>query len=176
MRHTLGTFTVTSDSVRITDPSYTIGIWCAGQTPAVPGTWTAHVVIHQNPRDGKRVHRLLAHHESFVLNPDENSVIRDRVKLDWEAGVDRGMCGIFDAETYRTQGNGHGTHRDLTTFYGQACELTNGPHGGGVFPWGCVSESGYGDGSYRIFVVNDANSRAVYVEIVFIGDEAEEEM
>lgn len=176
MRYAIGTFTVTSDSVRITDPGFTSDIWCAGQTPAVPGTWTAHVEIRQIPHHGRRVRRLLAHHRSFILNPDETVRVENKVRLVSQAGVDHGLCGIFDANMYRIHGNGQGTAKDPETFYGQASAFTRKQHRAGVFPWGCVSKSGHGNGFYWIYVVKDASARAVYVEIVFIDDEDAEDV
>ncbi|MEK7648187.1 MAG: hypothetical protein AAB384_04115 [Patescibacteria group bacterium] len=176
MRYAIGTFTVTSDSIRITDPGFTSDRWCAGQIPAVPGTWTAHVVIRQSPRHGRRVRRLLAHHRSFILNPDETVRVENKVRLVWQAGVDYGSCGIFDANMYRTQGNGQGTEKDPTTFCGQASALIRKQNRAGVFPWGCVSKAGHGNGFYWIYVVRDATARAVYVEVVFIDDETEEDV
>lgn len=90
-----------------------------------------------------------------------------------DAGVDSGQCGFFDAAKYlQHQGGEYG---DLSTFYGQACAATateggNCSGGGIVMGFGAVSSSGYGDGSYEVYVY-EVDGLAVAARVVFISDE-----
>jgi hypothetical protein len=51
----LGTFKLTADLLRVTDPCYSKDIHCLGTIPALPGDWKA-AVFYRDERDwGTRV-------------------------------------------------------------------------------------------------------------------------
>jgi hypothetical protein len=168
----LGQFEVTGDKVMVTDPCYDRDTWCQGTLPALPGRWAAEMEVGDRPGWGRRVHAIRAFHVDVAPRD-----VRKRAKF--EVGVDSGQAGIFDEARYPQDETGD--YDDLESFYGRACSATHDRDGeddsitGGVIAEGAVSSSGYGDGGYVCYYRTDEEGRAVEVEIVFIGDESDEE-
>lgn len=160
----LGTFEVSSGELRVTDPCYDPGTWCAGTIRAKDGTWTAELRHSDEGSWGKRVAELVVRHEDHAgAEPNRLTGI--------DAGVDSGQCGFFDAAKYlQHQGGEYG---DLSTFYGQACAATATEGGGIVMGFGAVSSSGYGDGSYEVYV-HEVDGLAVAARVVFISDDEDD--
>lgn len=168
MRNALGTFKVESGKVFVSDPCYsrdTDGM----VYDAVNGDWKATATI----REG-RVSILTA-------------VTKDKGGK-WERtglhmGVDSGQMSIFDNRFYKKDSEGKGKcsptweymekDRDDGAFYGACCTLTCGETNGtekqgGVLEHGCVSSTGWGDGSYPLFVKLNKAGKVVGVKVKFM--------
>lgn len=165
----LGTFEVSSGGLRVTDPCYDVQTWCAGTLRAKDGTWSAEL-RHSDEGDwGKRVAELVVRHADHPrAEPTRPAGI--------DAGVDSGQCGFFDEAKYAS--NQGGEYGDLSTFYGQACRATSTASGdcsggGIVMGFGAVSSSGYGDGSYEVYV-HEVDGQAVAARLVFIPEDEDD--
>jgi hypothetical protein len=102
--------------------------------------------------------------------------------------VDSGQLGFFSAPHYRYDGDvapGHVFAADwlpLThskpgdAWYDLCCDLTTGAQRAGVLAYGCVSSSGYGDGSYQLQTQTNEAGVIVGLRVAFIGaEDAEDE-
>lgn len=163
----LGTFEVISGKLRVTDPCYTKDTWCSGVLDNVAiGKWSAYTEISDAGSWGKRVATLTVMHESI-------SNTRNWSLTDIDVGVDSGQAGFFD-ESFYPEGK-VGEYDDLDSFYGQVFQMTLSENRAGVIPFGAVSRSGYGDGSYNCFVCRNDDGLVVAAKIEFITDEEYEE-
>lgn len=171
----LGQFTVASDRIRVTDPCYEIGTWCAGEIAGVrPGIWRAQSVMGQEGAWGARVRKLQIRH---VDAPADIFATAAFAETDIDVGVDSGQAGFFDATRYPT--DPAELEYEPGRFYGECCELTldhNRP-GGGVIPrgFGVVTSSGFGDGSYSCRITRDPHGQVIAAYISFIDEEEDEE-
>lgn len=157
----------------ITDPCYTRGTWCAAwDVECVAGPWEAHTVEFEASSGGHRVCVLEANSaaiSSAVLSQLEWQ------RTDNDICVDSGQCGIFDQARYPKDGDSTGEYGELDTFYGRACNATHDSKGeekryAGQIDEGVVSSSGFGDGSYTMYIrVFDGIVAAV--KVVFIEED-----
>lgn len=157
-------FNVNSEKMWVTDPCYSRGTWCQGVLDNVlKGKWLASVEIVPDSLTGwgDRVGKLIVKHHSAVPKVS--------LKLDADIGVDSGQAGFFCDSKY-PRGD-VGDYGDTSTFYGLACTLTDSSNKAGSFPFGAVSRSGFGDGSYDCEYWVDADGKVVRAEIIFITDE-----
>jgi hypothetical protein len=114
-------FHLTSNQLRVTDPCYTKGTWCAGVLENVlPGAWIAEKVVasHEQTGWGDRIAELCIWHGDFIGNVDAHELTEIHV------GVDSGQAGFFD-ETQYPEGE-TGEYMNLDTFYGKVCSGTAG--------------------------------------------------
>jgi len=72
--------------------------------------------------------------------------------------MDSGLAGIFDAEKYRPEDK---------EWYNLCYNITMSRDGAGVLDGGAVSESGYGDGVYACYKLEE-NGEIVAVKVVFV--------
>jgi len=181
-------FEIVSGKMVISDPCYTIPTWCQGVVERVKnGTWVADVEKVESW--GERVSVL------FALNKEalrENPILQDTLRNGWgkqlnfDFGVDSGQLGFFDFEHYRNDNSAKnlakcdfGDDFDIDAgdiWYRAVCNITLASEQWGVLPFGVVSSSGYGDGSYPVFGVVNEYDEYVGFMVVFIGDEEEELM
>ena len=88
--------------------------------------------------------------------------------------VDSGQAGFFDDFYY--QQNQGGDFGDITTLFGLACSLTlSENHGGIIHNRGVISDTGFGDGSYCLFIATNHANKIVAASIVFIDESELEE-
>ena len=159
----VGQFNVQSGNLRVTDPCYKKDTWCAGVISDVKnGIWEAHIKMED------RVAELITYHKDISA-----STLR---KSKWmeqgiDVGVDSGQCGIFDDNLYPEGETGE--YGDNVSFYDKCCKMTTESHDAGVLDFGVVSRSGYGDGSYVCYTLEDVNG-VVGVKIVFIDENYED--
>jgi hypothetical protein len=153
-----------NETAIVSDPCYEKGTWCQAVVKVKPGLYDCTVKTITFDPDDKRHSMLFAVHEDY-----ESS------KLEWKEypaviGVDSGQCGIFSEESYRndeivkTIGFGDG---DVSIFppkndagdewYLAMCSRTLGGNTIGSYPEGIVTTSGFGDGSYRLYVAKKYN-------------------
>jgi len=170
----LGIVKVTSGILVISDPCYSKS---AGydELPAVNGNWKAHVSIGNQGR----VSSLTLVHATE--HPDMGSSAKERLTF---VGVDSGQMSAFDSSAYRKDKLAEGmtqpswmTSKRLREepkgekFYGACCALTctddsKGLKGGNFKEVGVVCESGWGDGSYPLYVWKKGN-KVVKVQVKF---------
>lgn len=170
----LGVFEVVSGILIISDPCYERGIWCQGKLEGVPrGKWFASVEVEEG--EGGRVMALMAARAGY------RSV--GWIRMGWrkepfEVGVDSGQAGLFDVAHYRDDAAVVGVDRisaDIICpeepWYSIACDRTLSEIGAGIIPFGCVSSSGYGDGSYECHTFRDREDAIAVIRVTFITDE-----
>ena len=174
----IGTFTVTSGKLVVSDPCYTLGTWCMGHLDKVRnGKWKASVIHSDEASWGNRIAEVTA----WIGRKPGHAAAWE--KCAFEVGVDSGQAGIFDSNHYRRDADAKGykyTGEDGPIvpdepWYSMCCDQTQTVNSAGVVPGGVVSCSGFGDGGYDAFVLKDKSGKIVAVRIVFIGaDEVED--
>lgn len=154
---------VTTPEIWVSDPCYSLDTWCTHTIKnARLGNWNPS--IDYGPSSwGNRVHQITITHEDarklFYKLVDEA-----------EIGVDSGQAGFFDKANHPRV---DAEYRDESNFYKQICNQTvdeNIAHS----DWYAVSSSGYGDGSYSLYVAEE-NGEVVAAKIIFIDDNEEDE-
>lgn len=164
-------------SVVVSDPCYELGTWCQAVIKNVlPGTYYTDVETSDQRNWGLRISELIVLHEDhFNKTPF--------TQTNYNIGVDSGQCGVFDLETYRndfySKSLGIKPYFDVKDdgdeFYNRMCTLTLSEDSWGTYEKGVVSSSGFGDGSYNLFIL-EYDNKIVGFRIVFIdNDELEEE-
>lgn len=150
---------ITGDKLRVSDPCYTRDTWCCGVIDnAKPGEWETYIKVDQhNKRSGRVAELMVMHSSSKIKDPHW-------VEQDFEIGVDSGQAGVFDDNKYPDD---VGEYDDDNSFYGKVCSLTENK--AGVLDFGAVSHSGWGDGSYSCYTLEQDN-KVIAVKIIFIDD------
>jgi len=180
----IGEFTIKSGVVVVSDPCYDsidhARCFCRnnGQLPKVmKGTWNAQV--YENDRG--RISMLLCSHESYPLSDIPTSAIRYWKRMPWVVAVDSGQAGVFDKKAWRDDETVKGVerlHDEIICadepWYSICCDRTLSEVGAGVIPWGVVSSSGYGDGSYDAYYLEqDGKVVAIAIDFLMFNDEEE---
>ena len=179
-------FEITSGKMVISDPCYTLDTWCQGVVDRVKnGTWVADAEKVQSW--GERVSILFAINEQALKeNPNIKDILLngDAKELPFTFGVDSGQLGFFDHEHYRNDESakdlpkfdfgGDFDVQDGDIWYRAVCDLTLGGEQWGVLPFGVVSSSGFGDGSYPVFAVTNEYDEYIGFMAIFIADDEEE--
>jgi len=179
-------FEITSGKMVISDPCYSLPTWCQGVVERVKnGTWVADVEKVQSW--GERVSILFAINEQALKdNPNlKDELINSQNELPFTFGVDSGQLGFFDHEHYRNDNSAtdlpkydFGGDFDVEggdVWYRAVCDLTLASEQWGVLPFGVVSSSGYGDGSYPVFAVTNEYDEYIGFMAIFIGEDDEED-
>lgn len=151
--------------VRVSDPCYGTGVWCAGTIDNVKeGLYNVEVEISDEGMWGKRVKSLTVVHAEYKGFLFFNESAR------FEVGVDSGQAGIYDEDYY----NKYHTADDCDDdWYDDICNLTNPA---GTKDGKCaVSSSGFGDGDYTCYMLVNDDNQVIAISIVFIEDEEEDE-
>lgn len=149
-----------SKEVMISDPCYDDTTWCQHKLKGVlPGEYSVHCKTYDAGDWGVRNSMLLAVHKDYL-----ESDIRWKRNNGAVIGVDSGQAGIFDLPYYRKDSifenqesnflknfrNYNGEQGEV--WYSHMCDRTLGDEGWGHFEHGVVSSSGYGDGSYTLYL------------------------
>lgn len=159
----LGTFQVTSGKVYVSDPCYEPDFAKKNILANVKnGTWSAKVEIHD---PSGRCAKLLVCHEQFKSAPK-----KFYKKCGFDVDVDSGQAGIFDVSVYQNDETVEGrvSFMPEEPWYSRCCEITMGS-GAGVIPGGAVSNSGFGDGTYKAYRAMDETGEIIAIYINF-GD------
>jgi hypothetical protein len=171
--------------VVVSDPCYEIPTWCQAVIDGVlPGNYKATVLKQDEGDWGTRCSKIIAIHEDYNYES----------KFKWtyypaSIGVDSGQCGIFSKESYRDDshqieyGDGDisffnkepwasmGGKKDSgEDWYVKMCSRTLGEQHWGVYDEGVVSSSGYGDGSYNLYVARKKKKIVGFI-VEFLYDE-----
>jgi hypothetical protein len=177
-------FEVTSGEIVCSDPCYDLDTWCQGIVKARNGKWIAEVEISDEGSWGERIAGLKIYHSDIAdkfLSEMGNIDL-----LNFSAGVDSGQFGFFDRITYRNNdsakdlekydfGTNYVKDENGDDWYRACCHLTLAEEQFGVLPNGAVSSSGFGDGAYDVFGAKDENGEYLYLHVVFIGEDEEDE-
>jgi hypothetical protein len=185
----LGTFQVTDGKVMVSDPCYKRGTWCQGVLENVRnGQWNAVVNMKDEGQWGIRCENLIAYATPGLLKTEEGSW----EKTDIDVGVDSGQAGIFSEAQYRDDQIAKEFEGDKPNFmseeriadsdpgerwYGMCCSasITDNRGSAGIVPFGVVSSSGYGDGSYDCYIQKDDKGEIMGIKIDFMPEGEEEE-
>lgn len=165
----LGTFSVVSGTLVVSDPCYTPDVWCRGELKNVRvGEWNASMVETDQGNWGIRVGVLSIRHQDIH---SRKGLIRHEAPF--EVGVDSGQAGFFDERFYRddsviTQQPPQSWSDGESKWYDYCCSLTLSPTQGGVLPYGAVTSSGYGDGVYSCYYYTNEAGEIVMAEIKFL--------
>ena len=175
----IGNFRVVSGRVVVSDPCYEIGTWCQGILEKVrKGEWVCQVSVSREDACDRCVTELTA-----LRNPAlDLGNPKWTEETSFEVGVDSGQAGIFDMAHYRDDRVAQAVERlsreticPDEPWYSLCCDRTSGSEmGAGVIPYGVVSSSGFGDGSYRCFTQRDREGYIIGIKIVFITQVDEE--
>lgn len=195
--HNLGSFKINSGEMIIGDPCYSPHVWCLGYANNVSnGYWESKVFIADNSVTGwgDRSTALFAFNKKYfkdnfgyddiAVEHFMNVAYEDYFGLDVEIkelGVDSGQAGIYDSRHYikmheedkkKEELSGR-IERDTTWYWSQNAEITLSRIGAGINPdgMGCVSSSGYGDGTYDYYVYRNKNGYVVAILIIFIRED-----
>lgn len=163
------------EEVYITDPCYDTMTWCQKLLDNVfPGTYRCFVVVSDEGTWGHRVAELHAIKDEVWDNyQDLEDVPYDLEPIYSSIGVDSGQCGIFDADYYEEH-QPDDDYDNHTSWYRKVCNLTLNYNAGTTDGLGVVSESGYGDGRYGLWVAKDDNDKIFAMKVVFIDDEEDD--
>lgn len=184
----LGEFEIVSGDVIVSDPCYEPDAWCTLTLRQVQtGTWRGSVILKKEQDWGVRPAALIASHTSLKGKSQKTLKFQQE---DADIGVDSGQAGIFDLhngfrsslpENYVWGPNPRQNStspmadrliadwekmRQQSPWYTMCCETTNPA---GVIPGGAVSESGYGDGSYRCYTAKNPEGDINAIVIVFMS-------
>lgn len=173
----IGSFTTTTSVLRITDPCYEKGTWCAGTLDkCATGTWHGFVQQYDAGDWGIRNSELHVLHESVVGMDQEALDSMPWKPCKFEVGVDSGSAGVFEESRYPASG---GDDEEFYDRCGKAYlpdEMEAVLHGvpkthlfAGAIPEGVVSLAGYGDGGYEANY-KELDGRVVAVRIIFIDE------
>jgi hypothetical protein len=171
----IGTFELTDKNVIISDPCYDVGTWCQGELNNVKtGVWNAYI---KESEDGSIAELIVCY-----IGVNDISKLDNKWNLEsFTIGVDSGQAGFFQKDKYRN----NSTSLDMPSYfpekddrwYGVCCNITLSRQGAGVLEGGVVSSSGYGDGCYDMYTIEE-EGEVVAMKIVFIdeydGEEFEE--
>lgn len=154
--------------VMVSDPCYSEPTWCQIKLENVkPGTYRAFHKEHDSGDWGVRSSMIMVIHEDHL---DDDIIWYDHKG---EVGVDSGQAGIFSYDTYRKDDvemevptigyDGRnfdwldfpGDKQEGDEWYKNMCKITLTNTGWGTYSNGLVSRSGFGDGSYTLYVAHE---------------------
>lgn len=173
----IGTFTLSSGIMRVSDPCYDKTAGCAGIIPnCVTGEWQAGVAYHNDTLFGRRVALLAA---KAANSEADFNLVDDLYALElagFEVGVNSGQAGIYDNDSYGLSSTVEGLPEPDEIFgdepgcfwYSVCCSVTDSNDHAGVIPTGVVSRIGFGDGGYTAFYHKDGNGKADLIAILYI--------
>lgn len=179
-----------TNEVMVSDPCYTVPTWCQHKlTDVLPGYYQPFCKLTDSGDWGVRNSMLLVIHEDHQFDED----------LLWELveganiGVDSGQAGIFSMRTYRNDEHsvlqerpapsgkpgcswdyGYFQDQEGDKFYDLMCGITlNNEDGWGIYDEGVVTRSGFGDGSYNLYVSRNEDGQVIAMCIDFLVEEDE---
>lgn len=179
-------FNVVSGKMILSDPCYELGTWCQGEISNVKnGEWVGIIEQSDEGDWGVRNSRLISLNvDALVKNPKlEQKLMSYGELIPFTGGVDSGQFGHFDFDNYRKDENVINSPKVFDDeweqesgdkWYRACCYQTlKTDDNFGVVPYGVVSNSGYGDGSYLTYGIKDENDCWVGFMTIFIGDDEE---
>lgn len=161
-----------SENVIVSDPCYEVPTWCQVVLKNVlPGDY-----LTTTKTMNERIDMLIAIHYDYAIDT-----------MKWELhdgtlGVDSGQCGIFDEATYRNDEVGrtidflngkspfnfpYNTDGTGEVWYEKMCDRTLNDDQWGIYDSGVVSSSGFGDGSYSLYIAKNNEDKIIGMLIDF---------
>lgn len=176
-------FRIESGEMVLSDPAYEIPTWCQGIVKVANGIWETDIEYVDN-----RIARLWAYNlDAAIDNPKIIHGIEEGgcPPIPFSAGVDSGQFGFFDKLHYRNDESAkdlpkhnfgdNWDNQDGDSWYRSCCELTLSDEQWGILPFGVVSTSGYGDGSYLVEGIKNSNSKYIAIGVTFISEYDDED-
>ena len=185
-------FEIVSGEVRVTDPCYDKDTWCsAGVKGLKKGAWNAFVRKSDEKDWGNRCADLFVWHSDYQKDEVFGIITRkkkrdeeyDEIKggmgqkeISASIGVDSGQAGVFDAQFFKDDKAVQGVARvnkgeaicENEPWYSMCCDRTLSEKSWGTIPYGAVSSSGFGDGSYTAYECLNNKKEVVGIRIVFL--------
>ena len=154
------------DKVYISDPCYQIMTWCqAYLSDVLPGEYACFIKMFE-----ERVAELLVVHKDFLgIHHNEAEEVPFCIDYVFSLGVDSGQMGIFDADYYE-ENQPNDDFNNTSSWYRRVCDTTCEQDAGVLDNLGVVSSSGYGDGSYPLYI-SEEDDKIVAMKVVFIDEE-----
>jgi hypothetical protein len=169
----LGSFTIESGKVMVSDPCYDRGTWCQAVIDNVKnGRWNGYVVRKPDPYNPFPTEQIDICSRIFAVhvgcdNHEDTQSVECTEPINKEIGVDSGQAGIFDLNHFHGGADQYGDKG----WYDLCCEATaHDVFGADVIFGGMVSSSGYGDGGYECYVARNDQGEVISIELVFVGD------
>lgn len=170
------------DKVVVSDPCYTIPTWCQIIVEnVIPGYYVPMVRGVETDGWGNRTSMQMCIHEDYIGK--ESELLLSWVEHGGTVGVDSGQAGIFSRESYRNDKHPiekGGYDFELTLrdgdgdeWYEKMCQRTLDVSHWGLYDEGVVSSSGFGDGSYPLYVLITEDDKVVGFCIDFEIEEDE---
>jgi hypothetical protein len=179
-------FKIESGEMVLSDPSYQIPTWNQGIVKVANGLWETD--IERIDSFGDRIARLWAYNLEAAINDPK---IIHRIEegngspIPFSAEVDSGQFGFFDRVHYRNDESSKELPKrdfgddwdsqDGDSWYRACCELKHSEDSWGVLPFGVVSKSGHGDGTYSVVGIKNSNSEYIAIGITFISENDSDE-
>lgn len=158
----MNSFEITSGAIFASDPCYDSKTNCAAKIDNVKnGSWNYEINV-----DNNRISELTIWHK--------NSKDLHWKPFKSDFGVDSGQFGFFDYQYFLN----HENEREygIPGFYNDCCEATlNDPYVNTIANAGVVSSSGYGDGSYPVYVAHNNEGQVVALRVFYIEEDDDEE-
>lgn len=180
----IGTFTLESGVMRISDPCYKKDVWCTGIIPNCrTGRWEAVTAYYNDGLFGRRVSMLAARAVDSSASFDLLDELGDLAVGDFDVGVDSGQAGMYDDATYGLDSIAESLPTPPDKIYGTepgslwyscCCEATDTEIRADVLPNGVVSRSGFGDGGYTAFYHIGQDKKVDLIAIQYIDEEMED--
>jgi hypothetical protein len=178
-------FKIESGEMVLSDPSYQIPTWNQGIVKVANGLWETDI---ERNSFGDRIARLWAYNLDAAINDPK---IIHRIEegngspIPFSAEVDSGQFGFFDRVHYRNDESSKELPKrdfgddwdsqDGDSWYRACCELKHSEDSWGVLPFGVVSKSGHGDGTYSVVGIKNSNSEYIAIGITFISENDNDE-
>lgn len=167
----IGSFKIKNGEAIVSDPCYSkknfLSLWMKN---VKNGTWKAMIVED----DGYNAVLVCQHSkEEPITSPFK---IYDTWEIaDVVIGVDSGQVGVFDPEFYKDDKSVENVKRigesdpicEEDPFYSICCDRTLNSKHGGVIPYGALSSSGCGDGTYDCWYKKDGDGVVVGIAVDF---------
>lgn len=153
------------NTIQVTDPCYSPDVWCTYTLRnVVPGKYLAFI---ERDFEFGAISSLTIINETMQNKYDivMMDIVSDLI------GVDSGQCGFFDFKRYVEEKSSEEKNQNFYQLCGEKT-LTNKC---GIIPQvGVVSQSGFGDGIYSLYVQKDNEDNIFAAEIEFISQEESE--
>lgn len=156
----IGQIQIKTDAIRITDPCYERGTWCCGYIDDTKtGTWEVSI---------KTIDSSVGELHMYHVDIKKETLKKSHwIEQEFTIGVDSGQCVVIDDDIYPIGDTGE--YGELDTFYGKCCDLIDND-GIGLMDRGVVCSSGYGDGTYTCYTLEE-KGKTVGVKVIFIEHE-----
>jgi len=147
-------FEVKSNDIIIFDPCFSKNEWCSMLIEDVKrGIWESYVKI--NDDDGS-ISELMVIYKNLLTSAYKNHKWN---KIETDICIDSGQCAILDNDIFSSE--------KINTL--KNCKDTIKLYNYGSINNGVISLSGYGEGEYSCYVIDDING-IIGVKVIFIEE------